>query len=102
MKISIYQITKLTNELELAMMGGENETIFCLDLDDEGIKVKKGHLNIHASIYDCDRFTTMEKTEKLHIMRIYKKHCNHWILKKENIEVNDGVVFQESFVPVFC
>jgi len=94
----MYQITKLTDELELAMMGGENETIFCLDLDDETMKVKKGHLNIHASIYDCDKFTTMEKTKELHIMRIYKKYNRHWILKTENIEVNDGIVFQESFV----
>jgi len=98
MKISMYQITKLTDELALAMMGGENETIFCLDLDDETMKVKKGQLNIYASIYDCDRFTTMEKTKELSIMRIYKKYNRNWILKKENIEVNDGIVFQQSFV----
>jgi len=98
MKISMYKITKLTSELELAMMGGENETIFCLDLDDETIKVKKGHLNIYASLHDCDSFTTMEKTKELYIRRFYKKYNRQWILKTENIEVNDGIVFQESFV----
>ena len=99
MKVTIFEIAKLQKHIEAILMGGEKETIFCLDIQDENMKVKKGELNIHASIYDCTKFTTLEETSALHILRVYKKcGARNWTLIKENIETKDTATIKKSFV----
>ena len=99
MKVKIFRIQEFQTKISKFLVGGEKEEIFTADIEDN-IKVKKGELDLHLSVYDCYRVTTLEDTEELLILRIYRKSdmSGDWSLVKESIEVKDNILIQKSFI----
>ena len=96
MKVTIFNIEDLQEDLRKVMVGGTEEEIFTCDFDiDE--KVKKGKLALHLK-YNCNQFTTMEDGKEILVSRVYRKKDYEWSLAKEYIEVSKNITRKNSFI----